>query len=190
MKNKDEVQKMTKDHSQTPEAHEAQDAINIESQISDEISQVGQLSTEVAQLKDQLLRTLAEAENVRKRASKELEESAKYAITGFAREMLSVHDNLSRALASLTPEQIQSNEALATFVEGVELTAQALESALAKYHVTRINPVGEAFSPEWHQAMLEVPAGDIKPGHVVDVLQVGYRIHDRLLRPALVSVAK
>ncbi len=164
--------------------------VDILTELTVEPSQENQLATEVSHLKDQLLRTLAEAENLRKRSAKEIEESSKYAITGFAREMLSVSDNLNRALASVTPEQITSNEALSTFVTGVQLTAQSLESALDKFHVKLINPVGEVFSPEWHQAMLEVPSTDVSPGCIVDVLQVGYRIHDRLLRPALVSVAK
>ena len=181
---------MQKDHEIESAPQEDITLVDIETDLKEEVSQVDQLTQDLAHMKDQLLRTLAEAENVRKRSAKDLEESAKYAVTGFAREMLSVSDNLQRALVSVASEQLENNEALTTFAKGVELTAQSLESALTKFHVSVINPVGELFSPEWHQAMVEVPHDTIKPGHVVDVLQVGYRIHDRLLRPALVSVAK
>jgi molecular chaperone GrpE len=181
---------MQKDHDVESAPQESTGPLDIEADVPEEISEVDQLAQDLAHMKDQLLRTLAEAENVRKRSAKDLEESAKYAVTGFAREMLGVSDNLQRALASVDSDQLEGNEALATFVEGVQLTAQSLESVLIKFHVSVINPTGELFSPAWHQAMLEVPHETIKPGHVVDVLQVGYRIHDRLLRPALVSVAK
>ena len=181
---------MEKDHNIELDAPKEETLIDIEAGLKEEISEVDRLTQDLAQMKDQLLRTLAEAENVRKRAAKDLEESAKYAVTGFAREMLGVSDNLQRALASVASEQLEGNETLSTFVQGVQLTAQSLEAVLTKFHVTGINPVGEAFAPEWHQAMLEVAHDTIKPGHVVEVLQVGYRIHDRLLRPALVSVSK
>jgi molecular chaperone GrpE len=145
---------------------------------------------EAAQLKDQLLRALAEAENVRRRAQREREDAAKYAIANFARDVLQVSDNLHRALEAIPAAALAADEALKNLHEGVSATERQLDAALERQQVKRIWPMGEKFDANLHQAMFEVPTADQAPGTVVQVMQAGYLIHDRLLRPALVGVAK
>ncbi|HEV8390634.1 MAG TPA: nucleotide exchange factor GrpE [Dongiaceae bacterium] len=145
---------------------------------------------EAAQLKDQLLRALAEAENVRRRAQREREDAAKYAIANFARDVLQVSDNLHRALEAIPAAALAADEALRNLHEGVTATERQLDAALERQQVKRIWPMGEKFDANLHQAMFEVPTFDQLPGTVVQVMQAGYLIHDRLLRPALVGVAK
>jgi molecular chaperone GrpE len=145
---------------------------------------------EAAQLKDQLLRALAEAENVRRRAQREREDAAKYAIANFARDVLQVSDNLHRALEAIPEAALAADEALKNLHEGVGATDRQLAAALERQQVTRVWPMGEKFDANLHQAMFEVPTADHAPGTVVQVMQAGYLIHDRLLRPALVGVAK
>lgn len=145
---------------------------------------------EAAQLKDQLLRALAETENVRRRAQREREDAAKYAIANFARDVLQVSDNLHRALEAIPPAALAADEALKNLHEGVSATERQLEAALERQQVKRIWPMGEKFDANLHQAMFEVQTAEQAPGTVVQVMQAGYLIHDRLLRPALVGVAK
>jgi molecular chaperone GrpE len=157
-----------------------------EEEIKEEIDQ----QAEVDKLKDQLLRTVAELENYRKRAEREREETAKYAISGFARELLSVSDNLRRALESVPEQHDEPEKLLKTLVEGVEITEKELLSAFKKHAIERIDPLGQPFDHHLHQAMFEQEDPDQAPGTVIHVMQVGYQIHDRLLRPALVGVVK
>ena len=145
---------------------------------------------EAAQLKDQLLRALAEAENVRRRAQREREDAAKYAIANFARDVLQVSDNLHRALEAIPAAALAEDEALKSLHEGVSATERQLDAALERQQVKRIWPMGEKFDANLHQAMFEVQTTEQAPGTVVQVMQAGYLIHDRLLRPALVGVAK
>jgi len=145
---------------------------------------------EAAQLKDQLLRALAETENVRRRAQREREDAGKYAITNFARDVLQVSDNLHRALEAIPPAALAADEALRNLHEGVTATERQLDAALERQQVKRLWPMGEKFDANQHQAMFEVQTAEHAPGTVVQVMQAGYLIHDRLLRPALVGVAK
>lgn len=145
---------------------------------------------EMNQLKDQLLRALAETENTRRRAERDREEASKYAIANFARDVLTVADNLRRAIDSVPAEARTGNTALATLIEGVELTERQLQSMLEKYGITMVAPMDQPFDPNFHQAMFEVPGTGKPNGTVVQVLQAGFVIHGRLLRPALVGVAK
>lgn len=145
---------------------------------------------EMAQLKDQLLRALAETENVRRRAQREREDAGKYAIANFARDVLQVSDNLHRALEAIPASALAEDEALRNLHEGVSATERQLDAALERQQVKRIWPMGEKFDANFHQAMFEIPTADQLPGTVVQVMQAGYVIHDRLLRPALVGVAK
>ncbi|HEY4164932.1 MAG TPA: nucleotide exchange factor GrpE [Dongiaceae bacterium] len=145
---------------------------------------------EAAQLKDQLLRAMAETENTRRRAQRERDDAQKYGVTSFAREMLSVADNLHRALEAIPQESLAADEALKTLYDGVSATERQLEAAFEKQSIKRIWPEGDRFDSNQHQAMFEVPGTDKPAGTVVQVLQAGYMIHDRLLRPALVGVAK
>ena len=145
---------------------------------------------EAAQLKDQLLRAMAETENTRRRAQRDREDAQKYGVTNFARDVLAVADNLRRALEAIPANSMESDEALKTLYEGVAATERQLEAALAKQEIERVWPEGERFDSNFHQAMFEVPDSGKPAGTVVQVLQAGYKIHDRLLRPALVGIAK
>jgi len=144
---------------------------------------------EIAELKDRLLRALAENENLIRRAKREREDTAKYAAANFARDMLMVADNLHRALAAM-PEAVRGDENAGGFVEGVELTGRELLAALERHGIRKISPLGEKFNHDLHEALFEVPTSDAAPGTVVQVLEDGYVIHDRLLRAAKVGVAK
>jgi molecular chaperone GrpE len=149
------------------------------------------LAAENAALKDKLLRALAETENVRRRAERERSEAAQYGLAGFARDTLAVADNLRRALDHLPAEvREQADERLRGFVEGVEMTERELLNVLERHNIRPINPKGQRFDPHFHQAMFEVEHGDAPPGTVVEVVQAGYAVGDRLLRPAMVGVAK
>ena len=146
-------------------------------------------AAETAALKDRLLRAVAETENLRKRAAREREEASAYAISDFARGVADVADDLARALDNI-PEGVRAAADSKAFVEGLELTRRNLDAALERRGVVRIDPAGKTFDHHLHEAMFEVEAADAEPGAVVHVVQVGYRIHDRLLRPARVGVAK
>ncbi len=145
---------------------------------------------EVADLKDKLLRALAETENLRRRSQKERQDALRYGASGFALEILTVADNLRRAIESAPADDDPEDGSLAGFVEGVELTEKSLHAALERQGVRKLEPEGEKFDPQFHEAMLEVPVADAVPGTVVQVLETGYVIYDRLLRPAKVSVAR
>lgn len=146
---------------------------------------------EVQQLKDQLLRALAETDNVRKRAVRERESALQYAATHFARDLLPVADNLRRALDAL-PNATENNLSpeLKAMIDGVILTEKALLSAFEKHGIQKITPMGEAFDHTYHQAMFEMETNDHPEGTIVEILQPGYIISNRLLRPAMVGVAK
>jgi molecular chaperone GrpE len=145
---------------------------------------------ELADTKDKLLRALAETENQRRRAQRDTEDARKYATSNFAKDMLDVADNLRRAIGSLDPASLQDERAKA-LVEGVAATERALLAALERHGIKRIDPeIGEKFDPHSHEAMFEVPNTGQPGGSIVQVVQAGYRMHDRLLRPAMVGVAK
>ncbi|WP_280525252.1 nucleotide exchange factor GrpE [Methylobacterium dankookense] len=142
-------------------------------------------------LKDRALRTLAEMENLRRRTEREVADARTYAVTNFARDMLTVADNVRRALDSVPAEARASAEgALKGLIEGIELTERDLGKTLERHGVKAVEPEGQRFDPNRHQAMFEVPNPDVPAGTVVQVMQSGYVIGDRVLRPALVGVAK
>jgi molecular chaperone GrpE len=150
--------------------------------------------SEVAELKDRLLRVLADQENARKRSEREREDAVRYASSALGRDLLTTVDNLRRAIESVGPvegpEDNDLPEIARTLLAGVAATERGLLDTLEKHGVRRVDPVpGEPFDPHRHQAMFEVPGGDYRPGTVAQVLQPGYLHHDRLLRPALVGVA-
>ena len=151
---------------------------------------LAQKDAEIAQLKDQLLRALAETENTRKRAERDRDDTAKFAVSNFARDMLAVADNLKRAVDSVPADAKAGNAALATLLEGVELTDRQVASLFEKHGIQRLAPINQPFDPNLHQAMFEVPGTGKPAGTVVQVLQAGFTIHGRLLRPAMVGVAK
>lgn len=149
------------------------------------------LAAEVAELKDRHLRTLAEMENLRRRTEREVAETRAYGISGFARDMLGVADNLRRALEAIGNEDGASlPPVIVAFIEGVELTERELLKVFEKHGVKRFNPLGQKFDPNVHQAMFEVPDPTSPAGTVVQVVQAGFMIGERVLRPALVGVAK
>jgi molecular chaperone GrpE len=144
-----------------------------------------------AEFKDKLLRTLAEMENLRKRTEREVADARLYAITNFAREVLAVADNMHRALTTIGPEVREGGDAqVQAFIEGVELTERELLKALEKNGVKKFSPQGEKFDPNLHQAMYEMETTEGPPGYVAQVIQAGYMIGDRVLRPAMVAVSK
>ena len=146
---------------------------------------------QAAEFKDKLLRTLAEMENLRKRTEREVADARAYAIAGFARDVLQVADNMHRALGAIGPELRQSVDAkVKSLVEGVELTERELIKVLERNGVKKFSPDGEKFDPNLHQAMYEVPDTEAAPGSVAQVIQAGYMLGERVLRPALVAVAK
>jgi molecular chaperone GrpE len=148
------------------------------------------LYAEMDGLKDQLLRALAEAENTRKRAMREQEEGRKYAITSFAKEVLSVLDNLGRALDSIPADAASDSPLLENLVSGIAMTQQALVTVCERYGIQKIEALGAKFDPHAHQAMCEIEGKAEDVGHIVQVMQEGYQLHGRLLRPALVGVGK
>lgn len=145
---------------------------------------------QILELKDQLIRALAETENVRKRAQRDVEESNKYAITGFARQMISVLENLQRATSSISEDMRAENEQVKNLALGVEMTLRELLGAFERFGIRRIEPMGEKFDHNLHQAVVQLEDAHAEPGTVLQVLQAGYTIHDRLLQPAMVGVAK
>ncbi len=149
------------------------------------------LKAEVEAQKDRALRALAEIENVRKRLERERDEARAYSVTRFARDMLTVADNLNRALAAIPADaRAKSDDAVKAVLDGVEATSRELSAALARHGVKPIDAQGQRFDPHLHQAIAEVPAAGATAGTVVNVVQSGYTIGDRLLRPAMVTVAK
>ena len=148
-----------------------------------------ELEAELAEYKDRLLRALAETENVRRRAQREREDASKYAIAGFAKDLLSAADNLRRALESL-PESEAKDKRTRSLLAGVAATERELLGVFERYGIKRIDPRGETFDHNFHQAIFEAERSDQPSGSVVEVLQPGYVLHDRLLRPAMVGVAK
>ena len=146
---------------------------------------IERLDDEVAELNDKLLRAVAETENLRRRTTREREETGKYAVTGFARDLLSVADNLRRALDSLTDDN-RADESLGGLISGIEMTERELLNVFERNKISRIDPEGEKFDHNFHQAMFEVADSGQPAGTVVNVMQPGYR----LLRPAMVGVAK
>jgi len=152
---------------------------------------VAEAQREAAGFKDKLLRTLAEMENLRKRTEREVLDARLYGNAGFARDVLAVADNMHRALEAIGPELRETADPkVKALIEGVELTERELLKTLEKNGVKKFTPQGEKFDPNVHQAMYEVPTSDQPPGQVAQVIQAGYMIGDRVLRPAMVAVSK
>src|SRR5262245_46072780 len=151
---------------------------------------IAQLRAETADLKDKLLRAHAEVDNIRKRAEREKEETAKYAVTRFARDVVNVGDNFQRAIDAVPAGAAEQDSALKSFLEGVTMTERELLNVLERHGIKRIQPINEPFNPHQHQAVMEIQRTDVPAGTVVQVFQAGYTIEDRVLRPAMVAVAK
>ena len=152
---------------------------------------VAALAKEAAEYKDRLLRTLAEMENLRRRTEREIADTRQYAVANFARDLLAVADNMQRALDTLSADfRDQADPVVKSHIEGVELTERELIKVMEKHGIRKFDPQGQKFDPNLHQAMFEVPDPSVPSGTVVQVVQPGYMIADRMLRPALVGVAK
>jgi len=172
-------------------ANENIDADNLAPEAPAQPDRLAELAKSNTELKDQLLRTLAEMDNLRKRTEREVADARTYGIARFAGDVLAVADNFQRALDAPGPEwKAQADATARALVEGVELTERELLKVLEKHGVKRLEPQGQKFDPHLHQAMFEVPDTSVPAGTVVQVLQAGFVIGDRLLRPALVGVAK
>lgn len=190
------------DIAQTPDKDQldqtAQDAVetglvddDFGAEDQDAADPVAALAAENADMKDQLLRLAAEMENLRKRTEREIKDTRAYAITGFARDMLVATDNLSRALMVVTPEARENADATTkSLIEGIEMTEREMLRLLDKNGIKPIAAAGEKFDPHRHQAMFEVPNTEVPEGTIVQVVQEGFAIGERVLRPAMVGIAK
>ena len=175
----------------TKRAENEENGAVAEPEAANENNPVAVLEAQVAELRDKFLRAVAETENVRKRAEREIADERVYGVTGFARDILVVADNLARILDAVAAEARSSAEGpLKALLEGVELTDRELQKALAKNGIRRIDPQGEKFDPNFHQAVFEVPDANVPAGMVAQVIQPGYAIGSRVLRPAMVGVSK
>lgn len=153
--------------------------------------EIAALRAEAAEMKDRMLRALAEAENVRRRAERERIDASQYAIQKFARDMLQIADNFARALAAAPKDRLEAADPqIRAVIEGVEVTERQLLAALESHGVKLIDTSDGKFDPNFHQAVAEVPGEGKPPGAIVHVVQPGYTIHGRLLRPAMVTVAR
>jgi molecular chaperone GrpE len=153
-------------------------------------ARIAALEAESAELKDRVLRTIAEMENLRRRTEREVADARQYAIAAFARDMLTAGDNLARAIEAVPDEARSSSEALNLLIDGVEMTERDLVNSLEKHGVRKLDPLGQKFDPHMHQAVFEIPTTEQPAGTVMQVMQSGYVIGDRVLRPAMVGVAK
>lgn len=173
-------EKIDDNNAETPAADEEQ--VEAESPFA-------ALEGELEKLRNEVLYAQAETQNVRRRLEKEKADASAYAATGFARDMLSVADNLSRALAAV-PAELREDERIKPMLTGIEMTAKELDTVFQRHGITRIEAIGARLDPNKHQAMIELPDAKAEPGTVIQEMQAGYMIKDRLLRPALVGVAK
>jgi molecular chaperone GrpE len=148
------------------------------------------LEAEISQLKDQLLRALAETENVRRRGQRERSDAVKYGATALVKDLLTVSDNLRRAIDSVPRDAAADDDRLTTLLDGVELTEKELLSVFERHHIVKLEPLGEKLDPHRHEAIYEVPDPSQPPGTVVQLIEPGYLLHDRLVRPARVGIAK
>ena len=154
-----------------------------------EHDKVAELEAQLAEANSKILYAAAEIQNVRKRLEQEKAQAATYAAAQFARDMLAIKDHLERALVAVT-EELRADATATNFLAGIEATARELEAAFQRNGVVRVKSIGESLDPHKHQAMMEIPSADAKPGTIVEEMQSGYVLKDRLLRPALVGVAK
>lgn len=177
------------DQNQTPEGTEAEASPEAAAAESPE-ARIQALEAELAQIRDQHLRALADMENLRRRAQREVEDAGKYAVTKFARDVLAVSDNLERAAQAVPPEKRGGDPLVDQLAQGVDMTLSSFRQTLETHGIRRVDPLGERFDSKLHQAMMEVEDRTKPAGTVVQVLQTGYVIADRLLRPAMVAVSR
>lgn len=171
------------------EAEEIRDETAAEAPELKEHDRIAELQNQLEEARQNVLYAQADTQNVRRRLEQEKQVASTYAVTGFAREMLSVKDNLDRALAAM-PEEYRQDEKMKPLLTGIEATGRELDAVFQRNGITRIEAVGQALDPNRHQAMVEIPDDAAEPGTIVQEMQAGYMIKERLLRPALVGVAR
>ena len=176
------------DESQIEEINEKDEVSNENDNDSPE-NIIEKLNEEIQDLKDQRLRAAAELENLRKRAEKDQSDALKYGVSNFAKEIISIKDNIERAQSSIS-DDVRSNDDVKSVVEGLDLIAQSAVSTFEKIGIKKIESLNEKFDHNLHQAMMEIENDQVEPGTIVQELIPGYTLHDRLLRPAMVGVAK
>ena len=186
--NKINLDKGLEDKNIEEEKMEGEDLPKEEPKLSNE-EVIEKLKVDIEELKDQRLRSAAELENYRKRSEKDQSDALKYGITNFAKEVISIRDNIERANASILDE-IKSDEKIKPVIEGLELIHQSIISVLDRFEIKKIESIDQKFDHNFHQAMVEIERDDCEPGTVVQELIPGYMLHDRLLRPAMVGVSK
>jgi molecular chaperone GrpE len=186
--NKINLDKGPEDKNIEEEKMEDEDLPKEEPKLSNE-EVIEKLKVDIEELKDQRLRSVAELENYRKRSEKDQSDALKYGITNFAKEVISIRDNIERANASILDE-IKSDEKIKPVIEGLELIHQSIISVLDRFEIKKIESIDQKFDHNFHQAMVEIERDDCEPGTVVQELIPGYMLHDRLLRPAMVGVSK
>ena len=171
------------------EAEDLREETAEESPELQEHDQIAELQNQLAEANNKALYAAAEVQNVRRRLEQEKQQASAYAAANFARDMLAIKDHLDRALAAVNDE-LRSDKLASQFLAGIESTARELEAVFTRNGVARVKSVGEKLDPNKHQAMMEIPTGDAEPGVIVEEMQPGYMMKDRLLRPAMVAVAK
>ncbi len=171
-------------------ASEEEAEASLEDQLANALDEIDALKSEMDGHRDRALRAVAEAENTRRIAQRDRENAAKYAAEPLAKDLLEVAENLKRALSAVAPEEAEANAALKQVMEGVAMVQRDFENAFAKHQIEIIDPVGEGFDPNAHQAMGEMVTADVEPGKVAVCFARGYKLRDRLLRPAMVQLAR
>lgn len=172
------------------EEAKAEEARAQEAAAEEAAATTGSPEERIKELEERLKRSIAEQENLRKRMERDKADTAKYAIANFAREVLGIADNIQRAIDAVPKDAAANDAALKTFLEGIEVTERELHKAMERHGIAKMNPEGEKFDPNFHQAMFEIPTADTPSGMVMQVVQPGYLLEDRVLRPALVGVSK
>ena len=181
---------MTEDKTQPQDPAVAAELAGVpEELLEQDGDRLAALQEQLDAAKQDVLYAKAETQNVRRRLEKDIADTRAYAATGFARDILSVSDNLARALESI-PAELREDDKLKNLIAGIEATGREIDKVFAAHGITRIAAMGLPLDPNQHQAMIEVPSADVEPGMIVQELQAGYMIKDRLLRPAMVAVAK
>jgi molecular chaperone GrpE len=180
---------MIEDEKLHEEADEIREQTAEDSPELQEHDRLTELERQLEEANSKVLYAAAETQNVRRRLEAEKQQASAYAATTFARDMLAIKDHLDRALAAVS-EDLRADKVASQFLAGIEATSRELEAVFTRQGITRIGAVGEALDPHRHQAMMEIPSDDVEPGTIVQEMQAGYLMKDRLLRPALVAVAK
>jgi len=181
------AKKKGKKEEEIVEASETEEELSEEESLQRDLLE---LAKEKADMEDKMLRAMAEMQNLRNRTEKTIEDARKYAVTDFANDLVDALDNLYLALENISQDEVENNPALQSIVEGIEMSIEQFLKVLKRHGVERINPIGERFDHNLHEAVVEIPDDENEAGTIVQVMKAGYKIKERLLRPAIVGVAK